>query len=67
MQAFDKWRRQFKSYKGQILNDNRDGWVTAPTEEMIWRAALEHFNKLFLDGTHPQDVIFAMQKELEKK
>ena len=32
-----------------------------------WRAALEHYNKLFLDGMHPQDVIFEMQKELENE
>ncbi len=33
----------------------------------IWIAALEHYNKLFLDGMHPADVIFAMQKELEEE
>jgi len=35
--------------------------------EYWWRAALEMANKLFLDGMHPQDVIFAIQKELEDK
>ena len=32
-----------------------------------WEAALKHFNGLFNDSMHPQDVIFAMQKELEEK
>lgn len=39
--------------------------VQAKSFRQGWKAALEHFNKLFNDGTHPQDVIFAMQKELE--
>jgi len=31
-----------------------------------WREALEMANKLFLDGMHPQDVMFFIQKELEQ-
>ena len=32
-----------------------------------WAAALKHFNKMYLDGVHPYDVIIEMQKELENE
>lgn len=40
-------------------------WIDWSERRKGWKAALEHFNKLFLESMHPQDVIFAMQEELE--
>lgn len=55
MKEFEKWLEG----KAGI------GWYTGAEEG--WRAALEHFNSLFNKGVHPQDVIFAMQKELDEE
>lgn len=62
MKAFEKWfeNRGFNSdevsHSDHVCNYGR---------RQGWEAALEHFNKMFLDGVHPSDVISAMQMELE--
>ena len=59
MKKFEKWRKQQEVEGEEVGFDYANG--------VGWRAALEMANKLFLDGMHPQDVIFAIQKELEDK
>lgn len=64
MKAFKKWYKKnssdFKKYPHSIVTN-----CIKEHEKDGWKAALKHFNKLFNEGMHPQDVIFAMQKELE--
>lgn len=57
MKEFEKWLWHTKHANFTWEEDARDAW----------REVLKHFNKLFLKGMHPQDVMFAMQKELEEK
>ena len=61
MKEFEKWRSKERQH---LLDIGVDCLRSNPRD--AWRTVLEHFNKLFLEGMHPQDVIFAMQKELEQ-
>ena len=60
LEEFDK---QFGKMDDVI--SNWDEYTYYQGAEEGWKAALEHFNGLFLDSMHPQDVVFAMQRELE--
>ena len=56
MKEFEKYLK--KEYPNLNSGDQMFAWD-------IWREALGFFNNKFNEGVHPQDIIFAMQKELE--
>jgi len=62
MKEFEKWYENI----GINMLDNCLHQLPKGLAEETWRAGLEMANKLFLDGMHPQDVMFFIQKELEQ-
>lgn len=58
MKAFKKW------WEKNMVMDTLQGYEDCKEG---WKESLKWANKLFLDGMHPQDVIFAIQEELEKE
>lgn len=64
MKEFDKWWKN-KDVEDIYLKDEIEFQDVENIAIDSWRAGLGWANKLFLDGMHPQDVIFSIQKELE--
>ena len=62
MKAFEEWWDTY-SYYAEL----NEAGIAKETSKDTWKAALEHFNNLFLNGEHPLDVITEMQKELENE
>jgi len=58
--------KEFEKWADKEDEDPRSYGSEEYARKCGWRAALEMANKLFLDGMHPQDVMFFIQKELEQ-
>ena len=60
--------KAFEEHLKKVIKKRRSiTWAEECMGKEFWIAALKHFNKMYLDGVHPYDVIIEMQKELENE